>query len=172
VREARVWSRPADSTRLFGAALTAATAAWLSTWADGLLTVGTDLQTAKAAVSAFTTHGEHKPMVAKIDLSWAPSEEQALLQAHQQWRVHALQRERLADLSTPDEFENAGRAVLPEDMRHAVLISADLDQHVEWLRERLALGFEVLNLHNVGTNQVQFIEAFGERVLPALRGLH
>jgi probable non-F420 flavinoid oxidoreductase len=168
-REARVWSRPVATTRLIGAALTTDTASWLSTWADGLLTVATDLQAATNTVQAFRSGADNKPVYAKLDLSWAPTEQQALAQAHEQWRVQALARNKLAELSTPDEFEQAGNTVAPEEMHDAVLVSADLDQHIEWIKERQALGFEMLDLHNVGTNQQEFIDAFGKHVLPALR---
>jgi hypothetical protein len=49
-----------------------------------------------------------------------------------------------------------------------VRVSADLDQHVEWLREYLALGFDGLYLHFVGKDQSRFIDAFAAHVLPAL----
>ena len=42
------------------------------------------------------------------------------------------------------------------------------------LTERIAacaaLGFDSIDLHQVGGNQAAFIDAFGERVLPALHG--
>jgi coenzyme F420-dependent glucose-6-phosphate dehydrogenase len=53
-------------------------------------------------------------------------------------------------------------------MDQHVRISADLGRHAVWLREDLEMGFEHLYLHNVGKNQREFIEAFGERVLPEL----
>jgi hypothetical protein len=56
-------------------------------------------------------------------------------------------------------------------MYRAVLISVKLDRHIEWLCAREALGFESLDLHNVGRNQEKFIESFGRIVLPALRRL-
>jgi hypothetical protein len=56
-------------------------------------------------------------------------------------------------------------------MYRAVLISVKLDRHIEWLCAREALGFESLDLHNVGRNQEKFIESFGRVVLPALRRL-
>jgi coenzyme F420-dependent glucose-6-phosphate dehydrogenase len=59
--------------------------------------------------------------------------------------------------------------VTPEDMRKTVLISSDLDRHIEWLRERAGLGFQMLDLHNVGRNQREFIDAFSRRVLSAIR---
>ena len=73
------------------------------------------------------------------------------------------------ELRSPGDFETATRFVRPEDMRQSLLISADLDRHAAWLREYIELGFDDLYLHQVGVNQSEFIEAFGSRILPALR---
>ena len=43
------------------------------------------------------------------------------------------------------------------------------NSHVAWLDADAALGFEEIFLHNVGTNQEEFIDAFAESVLPRLR---
>jgi alkanesulfonate monooxygenase SsuD/methylene tetrahydromethanopterin reductase-like flavin-dependent oxidoreductase (luciferase family) len=104
-----------------------------------------------------------------VDLSWAPDERTALRQAYQQWRFLTAGREASQDWKTPEQFASRAQRIELEDMRRSVLISADLDQHIEWLRARAALGFETLNLHNVGRNQREFIAAFGRQVLPALR---
>jgi hypothetical protein len=53
-------------------------------------------------------------------------------------------------------------------VREAVLVSADLGRHREWLTEYADLGFDDLYLHFVGQDQEPFIDAFGEHVLPAL----
>ena len=50
-----------------------------------------------------------------------------------------------------------------------VRISADPEQHVQWLQQFIDLGFEEIYLHNVNREQQQFIEDFGEKVLPQLR---
>jgi coenzyme F420-dependent glucose-6-phosphate dehydrogenase len=169
VENARLWSRPGIAPKLFGAALTAATAARISRWADGLLTTAADPGTLKDIVSAFRQFNPTGPLHAKIDLSWAATEDQALDQAHQQWRMHCLDRAALHDLRTPEEFELAAREVKRDDIRRVVLVSSDLSQHVRWLRERIGLGFTSLDLHNVGRNQEDFIRAFGAFVLPELR---
>jgi G6PDH family F420-dependent oxidoreductase len=169
VRDAQIWSRPQVPTQLVGAALSPETAERVGVWADGLLTMATDVEEAERIIKAFRRHGGRKPLHAKINVSWAPTENEALARAHAQWRVHAVDRAKLCELTTPEAFEHAAEEICPEDMRSKVLISADLAQHVEWLRARLALGFETLDIHNVGTNQTQFIEAFGKHVLPALR---
>jgi hypothetical protein len=58
--------------------------------------------------------------------------------------------------------------VRPEDVRESVLVSADTELHLEWLRELAELGFEQIHLHHVGKELGPFIQAFGERVLPEL----
>jgi 2-phospho-L-lactate transferase/gluconeogenesis factor (CofD/UPF0052 family) len=43
-----------------------------------------------------------------------------------------------------------------------------VQQHIEWLQEYIELGFDELILHNVNREQEQFIEVFGEKVVPVL----
>ena len=168
--DARLWSRPEQPTRLMGAATSEATAEWLGGWADGLLTVRASTERVRGIVEAFRRGGGHgKPMHLKVDLSWAPTEAEALRQAHEQWRFNLLGADVNWELRSPAAFEQAARFVQPEDMREAVLVSSDLGQHAAWLAECAALGFESLNLHNVGTNQRAFLDAFGSHVLPSLK---
>ena len=49
------------------------------------------------------------------------------------------------------------------------MISSDLAQHVAWLQEFAALGFDDIAIHHVGQDLDPFIDAFGEHVLPELR---
>jgi coenzyme F420-dependent glucose-6-phosphate dehydrogenase len=168
--DAKLWTRPEQPTRLVGATTNAATAEWLGGWADGLLTVRASAERVRGIVTAFQRGGgDSKPMHLKVDLSWAPTEAEALHQAHEHWRFNLLGADVNWELRTPAAFEQAARFVRPDDMHEAVLISADLSQHAGWLAECASLGFESLNLHNVGTNQRAFLDAFGQHVLPALR---
>lgn len=52
----------------------------------------------------------------------------------------------------------------------SVRVSTSLEQHAEWAREYVACGVDELIFHNVATNQAEFIDAFGEHVLPPLKG--
>jgi alkanesulfonate monooxygenase SsuD/methylene tetrahydromethanopterin reductase-like flavin-dependent oxidoreductase (luciferase family) len=54
-------------------------------------------------------------------------------------------------------------------MHGSVLISADLKRHIGWLEQFVELGFDAIYLHHVGVEQQEFIEMFGEHVLPELR---
>jgi coenzyme F420-dependent glucose-6-phosphate dehydrogenase len=166
---AQVWSRPEHPIGLVGAAMSEATAERVGRWADGLLTTARHLDPLERIVSAFRRTAGDKPVHLKVDVSWARSEQAAVDQAFEQWRFLQPGRKAAESLATPEDFERAASSVEPEDMRECVLISSSLDQHVEWLRERIALGFETIDLHNVGRNQCEFIDAFSGRVLPALR---
>jgi coenzyme F420-dependent glucose-6-phosphate dehydrogenase len=166
----KIWSQPSHPTRLVGAATSEATAQWLGSWTDGLLTVGNDIDVLRGIVDAFRRGGgAGKPLYLKVDLSWAGREEDALQQAHEQWRFNTLGGDANWELASPAHFERATRHVRPEDMHHSVFVSADLDAHADRLHELATLGFESIDLHNVGTNQREFIEAFGQGVLPLLR---
>jgi alkanesulfonate monooxygenase SsuD/methylene tetrahydromethanopterin reductase-like flavin-dependent oxidoreductase (luciferase family) len=69
----------------------------------------------------------------------------------------------------PADFESAAGWLQPDQMRGPVLVSADVDQHIAWLQEFAALGFDELYLHHVGKDQQEFLDVFASHVLPALR---
>jgi alkanesulfonate monooxygenase SsuD/methylene tetrahydromethanopterin reductase-like flavin-dependent oxidoreductase (luciferase family) len=49
-----------------------------------------------------------------------------------------------------------------------VRISPDPAQHAAWITEYAGLGFDRIFLHHVGKEQREWIDVFGERVLPQL----
>jgi probable non-F420 flavinoid oxidoreductase len=166
----KLWSRPDEPARIVGAATSERTAAWLATWADGLLTTSHDIEGLKRIVQSFRdAGGAGKPVHVKLDVSWAQTEESALLQAHEQWRYNMLGAGVNWDTSDPSHLESAARFVRPDDVRQAVFVAADLDAHAERLRAISALGVTTLDVHNVGRNQTEFIGAYGAYVLPRWR---
>jgi coenzyme F420-dependent glucose-6-phosphate dehydrogenase len=48
-------------------------------------------------------------------------------------------------------------------------MSADLDEHLEYLQHYVDLGFDEVYVHNVGPNQGEFVRAYGKHVIPNLR---
>jgi coenzyme F420-dependent glucose-6-phosphate dehydrogenase len=170
IQEAKLYTIPKIHPPLIGAAVSKATAGWLGTWADGLITVSKPLEELKAVVDAFRNGGgEGKPMYLKVQLSYDPSEEKALEGAWDQWRTNVLPPEILDDLWQVKQFDAAGELVKKEDMKKFVNISSDLNKHAEWIREYAALGFEKIILHNVNREQEKFIRDFGKFVLPKMR---
>lgn len=128
-----------------------------------------DRQRLRELLDAFDRGGgEGKPRYLQVHLSFAGSEREALRNAHDQWRYGVLGSRFAADLRLPEHFDLAGEHVRPDDVRGHVRVSHEPERHLEWLAEDLEMGFSHVYLHNVGRNQREFIDAFGERVLPAL----
>lgn len=171
VEEAKLYSRPSIPPLIIGAAVTAETAEWFGSFADGLITVSRPPEKLKKVVEAFHRGGgEGKPMYLKVQLSYAKDEATARAGAHEQWRNNILQNVLLTELRTPEQFDAAGEFVKPDELDNGIRISADPQQHIDWLVKDIELGFSELLLHNVNREQEQFIEVFGEKVLPALAG--
>lgn len=167
VDRAKVWSRPDEPPRLFGAAVSEETARTVGTWADGLITVNQPVEILERLVAAFRENGGTKPAYLQVHLSWAESEDEALEIAYDQWKTNVFGPPLTWNLETPDQFEEAARYVRPEDVRRTVLISSDVGRHIAWLEEFAQIGFENIYLHHVGQVQAEFIRVFGEKVIPS-----
>jgi hypothetical protein len=61
------------------------------------------------------------------------------------------------------------KLVRPENYKNRMLISADLDEHRDYMQQFVDLGFDEIHVHNVGRNQQEFITTFGEQVIARLR---
>ncbi len=110
-------------------------------------------------------------MAVQVHLSWAEDDATALAVAHDQWRNCVFGPELAWNLESPEQFDEAGRWVRPDDVATGVLVSADVKRHIEWLQEIADLGVDRLFLHQVGqgVEQERFIEVFADRVLPEFR---
>ncbi len=169
VEEAKLYTRPETPPPVIGAAITSKTAEWLGSWADELITISHPLPKLKEVVEAFRRGGgEGKPMILKVQLSYDRNEEAARQKAHQQWRNNIFENILMTELRTPQQFDAAGAFVQPQELDLHVRISSDPQQYIEWLQEYVELGFDELILHNVNREQEQFIEVFGEKVLPVV----
>jgi coenzyme F420-dependent glucose-6-phosphate dehydrogenase len=169
VEEATLYTRPQKKIPIVGAAITPDTAGWLATWADGLITISQPMEMLTKVVDAWKQNGgEGKPMVVKVQLSYDKDEQEAFKGAHEQWKTNIFGSDMLAELRTPTQFEQAAQHIKPEELQGHVNISNSIDQHLEWLEQYIELGFHEIVLHNVNKKQEQFLEVFGEKVLPEL----
>jgi coenzyme F420-dependent glucose-6-phosphate dehydrogenase len=170
VQEAQLYTRPKVQPLVIGAAVSQKTAEWMGSWADGVITVHRPIEDLKKVIKAFQdAGGKGKPMYLKVQLSYAPTEEEALQGAFDQWRTNVLSPEILDDLWQVKQFDAAAQFVRPDDLKSMVHISSDLQQHRDWIQQYVDLGFERIILHNVNKEQERFIRDFGDKVLPHLK---
>ncbi|RZJ14674.1 MAG: TIGR03885 family FMN-dependent LLM class oxidoreductase [Acidovorax sp.] len=168
-RQAKLYTLATRPPPLLGAALSPETARWMGGWADGLLTVHRPLDDLRRLVDAFREGGgENKPVHLQVHLSYAADEASARSNALDQWHSNALAADLTENLATPAAFERATANVGPADMDAFVHISADAHIHAAWIERYAEMGFAEIYLHNVGRNQIEFIEAFGEKIKPLL----
>ena len=169
VEEAQLFTLPTERPQVIGAALTPETAAWLGTWADGLITVCQPMDKLKKVLSSFKKNGgEGKPILLQAQLSYAKTYKQALDEAHQQWGPALLPSEVLSQLRTPAEFAALGHQVSKEKVKEMIFISDDHEEVGQWIKKLLSLNFERIILHNVNRDQTRFIDEIGKRVLSKL----
>jgi probable non-F420 flavinoid oxidoreductase len=170
VEEAKLYTRPEKSTLILGAALSEETAEWVGSWADGIITASKPVEDQKRFIEAFHRGGgAGKPMYLQALHGYGTDADQIQNEAWTYWRTNLFGSEVQADLKTPQHFEAVGKLVKPEDMSKSVRISANLDDHIAWLRDDISLGFERIFVHNAAKDQREFIKRFGQEVLPNLK---
>lgn len=170
VVEAKLYSLPKEPPRVVGAAITPETAEWMGGWADAMITASQPKEDLQKVIEAFRRGGgDGKPILLQQKVSFADSYDTALRLAHKEWRTNIFKSGPLADLRLPAHFEAIAQFVKPEDVAQHVRVSSDVQQHIDWILQDVELGFDEIYLHNVNLLDLEFIEAFGERVLPAVR---
>lgn len=170
VEQARLWTLPSIPPALVGPAVSVETAARHADWADGLVTVNQPPDVLRELLAAYRDHGGRGPARLQVHLSWAATEEEAESIALDQWRSGTVSPPRAWDIASVREFDELTAEAGIEQVRRAVLVSADLGRHAAWLQEYVDLGFDHLYLHFVGQHQEPFIEAFADKVLPQFDG--
>ncbi|CAM5792818.1 TIGR03557 family F420-dependent LLM class oxidoreductase [Cellulomonas persica] len=170
----RLWTMPEVAPPILVATAGPITAKRAGRHADGLITVGAPLEKIEGLFSRFHEgvkesgrNPEDLPKVLQVHLSWAPTDEEALANAMHEWPNGGMKFPK-ADIRSPFELEQMARLVRPEDFEGRMVISSDPDVHRAAIQKYVDLGFDRIYLHNVGRNQREWIETFGEQVLPKL----
>jgi G6PDH family F420-dependent oxidoreductase len=170
----RLWTMPEVAPEILVATAGPVTAKRAGRHADGLITVGAPLEKIGGLFAKFDEGAresgrdpEQMPKVLQLHLSWAPTDEEALANALQQWPNGGMKFPK-GDVRSPFDFEQMAKLVRPEDFEGRMVISADPDAHRAEIQKYVDLGFDRIYLHNVGRNQREWVEVFGRDVLPKL----
>lgn len=168
VHRARVWSRPAEPPPLLGAAVTPETAAWVAGWADGLATVAQAPEALERVVDAYRGAGGTGPCVLQVHVALEETEERALEVVRRQWRHSAIPGS-LWDVEQPEDFDALAGAPDEDALRRGALVADDAGLLAERIAGLAAIGFDRVYLHDVDTDQDDFLRRAEDELLPALR---
>lgn len=131
--QAKLFTLPAETIDIIGAALTTKTARWLGNWADGLITISRSLPKLQQMVDAFHEGGGHgKRLILKAQISYDTTYEAALQGAYDQWRYTMLPSVVLSELRTTEEFDAAGQMVTKETVEQQVKIVSEPQELIDW----------------------------------------
>ena len=169
VHRARVWSRPAEPPPLFATAVSAETAAWSASWAQGLATVIQEPAALHRVVDAYRSAGGAGPCILQVHLSLAESDEAAFAIARDQWRNGLLSPPATWDIEQPEDFERAVAGLDEQELRNAVLIDHDAASLAGRIADLVDIGFDRVYLHHVGTDQTRFLDVSASELIPRLK---
>jgi coenzyme F420-dependent glucose-6-phosphate dehydrogenase len=141
---------------------------------DGIITPGATTDKVASVLAKFDEGArsagkdpDTMPKVLQLHLSWASTDAEALENAMSQWPNGGMKFAK-QDVRSPHDFLQMASLVRPEDFDGRMVISADPDRHRAEIQRFIDLGITHIYLHNVGRNQVEWLETFGSDVLPKL----
>lgn len=171
----RLWTMPKVAPPILVSTGGLLTARRAGKHADGIITMSNSYDQAARVLERFylgAKESRRDPArllkVLNLNLSWAPTDEEAKQQAVREWPVGAMRFPK-SDIRSPMMFEQMARLVRPEDMDNSLPMSADLDVHQVFIQRFIDLGFDRIYLHNVGRDQRTWVNQFSTGVLPGLR---
>lgn len=108
-------------------------------------------------------------IVLQAQFSWA-TDDDAALEGARVWKGAQPEEFFKEDWHDPGDMqEHAKRQISDEDLKEAVIISSDPDEHADRVREAEQLGATTMALMNVsGSDPIGAIRTYGEKVLPTL----
>lgn len=98
---------------------------------------------------------------------YAESEDEAIQTAYEQWPNAAIEGELGQELPTPAHFEQAAEMLEPEDLAESVICGPDADEYIDEIQEFVDAGYDRVQVHQIGSDQSEFLEFFTEEVIPS-----
>ncbi|SDC40912.1 LLM class F420-dependent oxidoreductase [Nocardioides lianchengensis] len=172
VESARIWDLPEQPVEIGVAVSGERSIEEFGPISDHLVAVEPreDLVQAWNATEGTTTIGSGARAIGQIPICWAPTEEEGVALAHEQFRWFAGGWKVNADLPTPAGFAGASQFVRPEDVADQIPCGPDLDAIVESVRPFWEAGFTDVALVQVGDRlQERFLDEVAQPLLEKLR---
>ncbi len=134
--------------------------------ADGFITTSPD----KELLERFRKNGgSDKPTQAGFKVSYAPTEEEGIEQAHRIWANSGLPGELAQVLPSPRHFEQASQLVTKEQTADAVTCGPKAADHLKAFEPYVEAGFDEIYVANMGPHVVDMMKLYRDEILPELR---
>lgn len=166
VDTARIYTRPDSPLPIYMSGFGPKATDVAARIADGYITTSPD----KDLLQRFRDHGGgDKPAQTGFKVSYAPTVEEGVEQAHRIWRSSGLPGELAQVLPSPRHFEQASELVTKEQTAGSVAAGPEADDHLEAFKPYVEAGFDEIYVANMGPHTVDMMHLYRDEVLPELR---
>jgi G6PDH family F420-dependent oxidoreductase len=172
VDSARIWDLPEEPVEIGMAVAGERAIQALAPLADHLIAVEPSAEIVDQwnGTEGAPRIGERARAIGQIPICWAPSEDEGVELAHEQFRWFGGGWSVNADLPTPAGFAAASQFVRPEDVAGSIPCGPDLDAIVEAVSAYWKAGFTDIAMVQVGDRlQQRFLDEAAEPLLEKLR---
>jgi len=177
LKEAKLWTRAKSRPKMYVSAFGPQAAQVAGAYGDGLWTLG-DPEQAPEVVEAYrkacSDNGrEPGEIIFQAGFAWAESDE-AAIEGARRWKPTQLPELYLEDIPDQDDMQRRADEQMTDEQfaKEGFLVGADTDDHVSRIQEMENAGATVICLQLIGqADPMGSIRTYGEKVLPALRGV-
>jgi G6PDH family F420-dependent oxidoreductase len=166
VEGARLFTRPDLPPPIMVAANGSTSARLAGSIGDGLVGVSPDARMVEAFEFA---GGAGKPRLGQVHACWAASEKEARETALHWWPNAAFPPDALTELARPAQLDELRALVTEDAVAGAVACGPDPERHVEAIARFVGAGFTEVYVHQVGPDQLGFIDFYRREVMPRLQ---
>jgi G6PDH family F420-dependent oxidoreductase len=166
VDTARIYTRPDTALPIYMSGFGPEATDVAARIADGYITTtpGKDL------LKRFRDNGGGtKPTQVGFKVSYAPTEDEGIEQAHRIWANSGLPGELAQVLPSPRHFEQASELVTKEQTAKSVTCGPKADAHIEAFKPYVEAGFDEIYVANMGPHSIDMMKLYRDEVLPELR---
>jgi len=165
VEDARIYTLPEEPPPIYMASAGEISAQLAGRISDGLISVAP----LEEILQNFDEGGGvGKPRYGKVDVCWAPSEEEGRKMAHQQWTNTGVKGHLNQELATPKLIEQAASMVTEEDVAKKIVCGPDPEKHLQEIRKYADMGYDHIYVHQIGPKQEEFFQFYERNILPEL----
>ena len=168
VDTARIYTRPDTPPPIYMSGFGPKAVDVAARIADGFISTQPDGESL-ARFRAAHRAGAAAPAQAGLKVSWAPTVDEGIDQAHRIWGTSGVPGELSQVLPSPRHFEQAAGLVTRDMTAQSLSCGPDSAAHVGAVRPYLDAGFDEVYVTNIGPHYADMLRVFGEEVLPALR---
>ena len=166
VENARVYSLPAQAPALLIAAAGPKAAKLAAKLGEGLIATQPDGELVKEFRAAGGKANSH---YGELTVCFDRDKEAARQMATEAWPTAAMPGVLQQELPLPSHFEKAAQLVSKEKVTEHMPCGPDVEEHLKAIREFADAGYDHVCVHQVGTNQQQFLDFYAKEILPKFR---